>query len=128
MSLSCKMYPLRSVQALLWVLLFQFLSPALYALTTDPEPNGYLATLCTIEGYQKVWIDLDGEPDGSDSVHFECPSCLFNLISSDIAGTTLQPLLAYNASKYSYFSTDQQHPLGQSLLNSLHIRAPPITV
>lgn len=66
------------------MLLFQFLSPVAYALTTDSEPTGFFANLCTIQGNQVVWVEVNPDTQPAPvKAPIECPYCLFNSTASD---------------------------------------------
>lgn len=117
---------IRIAQTVLWVMLFQLWSPAILATTSEPDHSGYFETLCTIQGYKTVWVDIDGEQDNKISTVFECPYCLFNLSSIDTLNLNDCTLPAFIGNN-QYDSCDIKIGFRSDvLLGSQYIRGPPL--
>ncbi len=127
-----QLYQISMARLLLLVLLLQLFSPLLHAFTTEPEPDGFFTVLCTMQGYQIVWVETEATTESEPlKAPIECPYCLFNLtasgdddtaISAEV--TLIEPLdLLYRAS----VPVEQGHYYN-ALLKSLPIRAPPLSI
>jgi hypothetical protein len=116
---------IRIIYVIILALLFQLFSPTIFALTTDFKQSGKLFTICTMQGYKQVWINLDDEQHGTNSVDLSCPYCLLNISVLDAINTN---------TKY-YFNPVDEHVYSsiviqnniqpKALLKFLAIRAPP---
>jgi hypothetical protein len=73
---------IRVARITLWVMLLQIFTATGYAMAVEAEPNGYMTSICTTQGYQSVWIDL-GSDNSEKLTVTECPNCLLNLITAD---------------------------------------------
>lgn len=119
---------IRIARTVLWVMLFQLFSPAILATTSEPEQNGYLATLCTVQGYKTVWVYLDDDESNEVASTFECPYCFFNLVSSDIINLEADTLFELLDVHQNDIPTIQKNFQSGVLLESLPIRGPPLFV
>jgi len=117
---------IRVARTILWAMLFQFFSPAILAATSEPDNTGYFETLCTIQGYKTVWVDVGSDQDNKIATVFECPYCLFNLASIDVLNleSWTHPTFVGN---HQYGSSDVQIGFRSDiLLDSQYIRGPPL--
>ncbi|MBT3309860.1 MAG: DUF2946 family protein [Gammaproteobacteria bacterium] len=123
-----RFYQLQSARVVLWVLLLQLISPAVYALVSEPEPNGYLTTYCSVQGTQMVWVEFEEEQSGSFVADIECPYCLLNLFSADSMAATSAQLLHRLEATHVVDLPSQESIHSSNYLQLLPIRAPPHAV
>lgn len=121
----------RVIRAVVLVMLFQTISPTVFALTSDPKQSGYTTTICTIYGYKQAWVSLDTvEKNREESISgtLNCPYCLLNLsLLDDINATPDTNFIFPENRSFGYISL-QSEPQQKTRLKSLPIRAPPTAV
>ena len=116
---------IRIIYVIILLLLFQLFFPTIFALTTDSKQSGKLFTMCTMQGYKQVWINLDDERHGTNSVDLTCPYCLLNMSVSDVINTNTKYYFD-PVDEYVYSSiVIQNNVQPKALLKFLAIRAPP---
>ncbi len=115
---------LYAIRMTILVMLFQFLSPAVLALMTESQKNGSFATICTIQGYQKVWIEADDEPAHSKTL--TCPVCLLSLGSLDTINPSNEYAINMKNEAVIHLLTIQSHARSNNLFQAFVIRAPPL--
>ncbi len=119
---------LRIAYVVVFVMLFQLLSSTftLVSAASHQNKSKSLLTLCTAQGYQQVWVDLESEnnPDSAVTV-VSCLYCLFNNIVLDAIDTKLD---YYSNPADDVTDNFLDHQIGyysKVLSKSLSIRAPP---
>ena len=114
-----------TIRVLILVMLFQLLSPAVFALVSEPKKAGHFSTLCTLQGYKQIWVGSNDEQKESDSATLSCPYCLFNLSALDAISTQSIDSLNAPESYFYHVLISQDGTQTKSLLTFLLIRAPP---
>lgn len=116
---------IRITYVIILALLFQLFSPTIFALTTDSKQSGKFFTICTMQGYKQVWINLDDEQHDTNSVDLSCPYCLLNISILDVINTNTKYYFD-SVDEYVYSSiVIQNNVQPKALLKFLAIRAPP---
>ncbi len=116
----------RIARLVLWVMLLQTFSITAHAVLDEPGPDGYMASICTSQGYQTIWIDLE-QDSGEELGVTECPHCLFNLITADVVFSSENQLAAAILPQVNLtpFQTKLKREWYQY---TLPIRAPPYVI
>ena len=116
---------LYTIRMMVLVMLFQLLSPAVFALVSDPVEKGHFSTICSMQGYKQLWIASNDEKKDLDLSKLNCPYCLLNLGALDGINSNTE----YYLNLVDSFSDDllvvQSKNQLEFLSKSLPIRAPP---
>ncbi|MDC0388585.1 hypothetical protein OAM53_00910 [Candidatus Thioglobus sp.] len=114
---------LYAIHMTILVMLFQLLSPAASALISESQGNGKFAVVCTIQGYQQVWIGDDNTPQHADNSN--CPICLLALSSLDVISPNTESVNKRFDEGVIDTSAIQKNTQLSDLFQSFAIRAPP---
>ena len=115
---------LYAIRMTILVMLFQLLSPAASALIAEPQKNGKLAIVCTLQGYQKVWIETDNPQKHSNAL--TCPVCVLALSSLDAISPNTERTMNRVDEAVIYTLAIQKNTQLSNLFQSFVIRAPPL--
>lgn len=115
---------LYAIRMTILVMLFQLLSPAASALIAGSQENGKFAVVCTIQGYQQVWIEADNPPQHADTLN--CPICLLALSSLDVISPNTESAINRVDEGVIDTSAIQKNTQLSNLFQSFAIRAPPL--
>ena len=113
-----------AIRMTILVMLFQLLSPAVSALMAEPQKSGSFSTICTIQGYQQVWIETGGQPLHAKTSN--CPVCLLNLGSIDTINPRSEYRINMKNESVIHLLTIQSHTRLSNLFQAFAIRAPPL--
>ena len=116
---------LYTIRMMVLVMLFQLLSPAVFALVSDPVEKGHFSTICTMQGYKQLWIAPNDEKKDLDLSKLNCPYCLLNLGAVDGINSNTEYYLNLVDSFSDDLLTVQSKNQLEVLSKSLPIRAPP---
>ncbi len=105
-------------------MLLQSLLPLAFALTSTPQQNKSLVTVCTMQGYKQIWTNLETK-NNPDSTTISCPYCLLNHIELDAIDTELGYYFNSVDSFTDGFLIAQTNHYPRTLSKGLSIRAPP---
>jgi hypothetical protein len=114
---------IHNIRIMILVMLFQLLSPAVSALISDPEQGGQFSIVCTVQGYQKVWIASENKQEHSDSIN--CPVCLLTQGSLDVINSDATYISGVINSHVTHVLTIQHAAQAKVWSSSFAIRAPP---
>ena len=67
----------RILQALSFSLLFQLIFPV-FAHSIQSPQTGYLANVCTAQGYQQIWVSNDNNQEPQQYLNVDCSDCLLS--------------------------------------------------
>lgn len=115
---------LYAIRMTILVMLFQLLSPAASALIAEPQENGKFAIVCTLQGYQQVWIEADNPQKHTNPLN--CPICLFALSSLDAISPNTERAITRVSEGVIYTLAIQKNTQLSNLFQSFAIRAPPL--
>ncbi|WPE16923.1 hypothetical protein [Candidatus Thioglobus autotrophicus] len=115
---------LYAIRMTILVMLFQLLSPAASALIAESQKNGKFAVVCTIQGYQQVWIEANNPQKHSNTLN--CPICLLALSSLDVISPDTGRAINRVDEGVIYTSAIQKNTQLSNLSQSFAIRAPPL--
>ncbi len=113
-----------AIYIVILAMLFQVFVPTVFALTFEEKQSGRSFTVCTIQGYKQIWVDLDEKRD-TNSTTLECAYCLLNISALDAVNFDTSYALNFLNEHIYTFTTIQNNIQSKTLFRFLAIRAPP---
>lgn len=115
---------IKTVYAVIFFTLCQLLSSTVFALTFESEQGGKYLTVCTMQGYKQVWVDLEEKQD-TNVATLECAYCLLHISALDAINLDTSYGLIVSNERIDALTTIQNNIQSKMLCSFLAIRAPP---
>jgi len=115
-----------AIYIVILAMLFQVFAPTVFALTSETQQTGKFFTVCTMQGYQQVWVDLEDEQHDTNLVGSECLYCSLNISTLDAINLDITYYFNFLDEYAPSFTTLQNNIQSKTLFRFLAIRAPPL--